>query len=113
MTSDPVWYEELKEGGYLLAYESPMAADVPDELKDPTHHFVTVRMPVMVMTVNGSRLNKGDRPSGFDSLTDPKWSGRVTMGDPLSSGSTFTAVAALTGKYGWEYFEARRKKDGV
>ena len=35
------------------------------------------------------------------------------MGDPLSSGSTFTAVAALTGKYGWEYFEALRKNDVV
>lgn len=106
MTSDPFWYLELKEAGHLLAYDSPLAEAIPADLKDPDNAFVTVRVPVMVMTANGKKLAEDERPKGFASLRDPKWAGRITMGDPLKSGTNFSAVAALSDRYGWEYFEA-------
>lgn len=113
MTSDPFWYEELKDGGHLLPYDSPAAAGVPESLKDPDRAFVTVRMPVMVMTANGTKLAPDAQPKSFADLADPKWSGRVTMPNPLQSGSTFTAVAALVKKYGWPYFESLRKNETI
>lgn len=113
MTSDPFWYEELKEAGHLLAYASPHASGIPSDLNDPDGTFVTVRMPVMVMAVNSTRVAAGDRPRTFRELADAKWAKRVTMGDPNRSGSYFTAVAALSKKYGWEYFEALRRNDIV
>lgn len=113
MTSDPFWYEELKDAGHLMAYESPAAAGIPDSLKDPDHAFVTVRMPVMVMTANATKVSEADQPRSFKDLADPKWAGRVTMGNPLQSGSTFTAVAALVDTYGWEYFESLRANQTV
>jgi iron(III) transport system substrate-binding protein len=113
MTSDPFWYEELKEAGHLLEYRSPNAASIPADLKDPDGAFVTVRMPVMVIVVNANRVATADRPRSFKELTDPKWAGRLTMGDPNRSGSYFTAAAALQKKYGWEYFELLRKNDIV
>ena len=113
MTSDPFWYEELKEAGHLLEYRSPRASGIPAHLNDPDGTFVTVRMPVMVMAVNTSRVAEADRPRSFRELSDPTWRGRVTMGDPNRSGSFFTAVAALEQKYGWEYFEALRNNDIV
>jgi iron(III) transport system substrate-binding protein len=109
MTSDPFWYEELKDGGFLLPYESPAAAAIPASLKDPDHAFVTARIPVMVMTANASRLSPEEMPRTFAELADPRWDGRATMPNPLQSGSSFTAVAALNTKYGWEYFEALRR----
>ena len=111
MTSDPFWYEELKAGGHLLAYTPEQPFDMAPALRDPGGAFVTVRVPVMVLTVNVETVAQDDWPSGFDSLTDPKWAGRITMGDPLQSGSNFTAVGALSTKYGWEYFEALRRND--
>ena len=33
------------------------------------------------------------------------------MGDPLKSGTNFTTVAALSSKFGWEFFEALRNRD--
>lgn len=111
MTSDPFWYAELKNAGHLMKYESPGAARVPAALRDPDSAFVTVRMPLMVMTVNGSIVPEGERPKTFKELAEPKWKGRLTMGDPNSSGSNFTAAAALGRKYGREYFEALRSNE--
>lgn len=111
MTSDPFWYAELKNAGHLLPYESPGAGRVPAELRDPDFAFVTVRLPVMVMTVNGKLIPEGERPKSFKELADPAWKGRITMGDPNSSGSNFTAVAALGEKYGRDYFEALRRNE--
>jgi iron(III) transport system substrate-binding protein len=109
MTSDPFWYEELKEAGHLLEYRSPHATGIPQDLNDPGGTFVTVRVPVMVLAVNASRLSAGKRPRTFRELADPAWAGRITMGDPNRSGSAFTAVAALARKYGWDYFEGLRR----
>jgi iron(III) transport system substrate-binding protein len=109
MTSDPFWYEELKEAGHLLEYRSSRAAAIPPALIDPDGAFVTVRVPVMVLAVNTTRVAADARPRTFRELAEPAWAGRVTMGDPNRSGSAFTAVAALARKYGWEYFEGLRK----
>ena len=113
MTSDPFWYEELKEAGYFLDYRSPRAAGIPPALNDPDGAFVTVRVPVMVLAVNTNRVAAHAHPRTFRELADPAWAGRVTMGDPNRSGSAFTAVAALARKYGWEYFDGLRKNDIV
>ena len=113
MTSDPFWYEELKEAGHLLEYRSANAKRIPPDLNDPDGTFVTVRVPVMVLAVNSGRVGAGERPRTFRELADPVWAGRVTMGDPNRSGSAFTAVAALARKYGWEYFRGLRRNDVV
>jgi iron(III) transport system substrate-binding protein len=112
MTSDPFWYEELKQAGHLLEYRAPGAAGIPPALNDPDGAFVTVRVPVLVLAVNTSRVSARAHPRTFRELAEPAWAGRVTMGDPNRSGSAFTAVAALARKYGWEYFE-RLRTNGV
>lgn len=109
VTSDPFYYAELKERGELLAYETDMTADVPAGLKDPEHTFCTVRIPVMVMGVRKDLMEHA-RPPGFTNLTSDTLDGMVTMGDPLKSGTNFTTVAALSTRYGWEYFETLAKR---
>jgi iron(III) transport system substrate-binding protein len=112
MTSDPFWYEELKAGGHLLEYRSPLAARIPAALTDPDGAFVTVRVPLIVLAVNTTRVAGAARPRTFRDLAEPAWAGRVTMGDPNRSGSAFTAMAALARRYGWQYFE-RLRANGI
>lgn len=113
MTSDPFWYEDLKEGGYLLAYQAPNVSQIPGGLSDPDHMFVTIRVPVMVLAANRNWLPAEQQPTSFQELGNPEWAGKITMGDPNRSGSMFTAVAALAAKYGWAYFEGLRENDVV
>lgn len=108
VTSDPFFYAELAEAGHLLAYESPAAAAVPADLRDPAHRYVTVRIPLMVMGVNTRSLAPKDHPRRFADLGEGRYRDLVSMGDPLKSGTNFTTVAALARRDGWERFEAWR-----
>lgn len=110
VTSDPFYYAQLKEAGELLAHRTDATKAVPEILKDPDGAFCTVRIPVMVLAVR-SDLDPVLRPKAFGDLTEPRLDGRVTMGDPLKSGTNFTTVAALSSKHGWAFFEALRNRE--
>lgn len=43
-------------------------------------------------------------PTSWKSLLSPALAGKVSIGDPAYSGTTFAAVAGLSGKYGWSYY---------
>jgi iron(III) transport system substrate-binding protein len=111
LTSDPFYYAELRDAGHLLAYESPATKDVPERLKDPAHHFATVRIPLMVMGTSGTPKVGDKDVVSFQQLAHRDLAGLVTMGDPLKSGTNFTSVAVLSHLYGWGYFDALRKND--
>lgn len=113
LTSDPFYYAQLKAAGRLLPYESPAASAVPPGFRDPDHAYVTVRLPLMVIAVNRERLPAEAWPRSFDDLTDPRLRGKVAMGDPLKSGTTFTTIAALVRAKGWAYVEGLRANDVV
>jgi len=111
MTSDPFYYAQLAEAGHLVAYDSPAVASVAAGLKDAGHRYATVRVPLMVIAVNHEHLAADQHPRSFEDLADPRFAGKVSMGDPWKSGTTFTTVAALVREHGWSYVEALRKND--
>lgn len=108
MTSDPFYYAQLEDQGLLLAHASPGAAAVPEGLRDPENAFTTVRVPLMVIAVNHERLTPSEHPGSFKALQESRYEDKVSMGDPLKSGTNFTTVAALSKLYGWDYFQALR-----
>lgn len=103
MTSDPFWYHELKTAGRLEPYGSSYARDVPTSLRDPENYWVTNRIPVMAIAFNKNA--DFPAPTTLSELVDPKYRGKITMGDPLKSGTNFTTIAVLAKKYGWEFIE--------
>ncbi len=111
MTSDPFYYAGLAAAGHLLPYDSPATAAVAAGLKDAGHDYATVRVPLMVIAVNHEHLALDQHPRSFKDLADPRFAGKLSMGDPLKSGTTFTTVAALVREYGWPYIEALRDND--
>jgi len=111
LTSDPFWYQELKKGGHLLPYASPAAAQVPAEWKDPDSAYITVRVPVMVLGVNSKSVPQAQAPRRWKDLESPEWKGKLSMGSPLESGTTFTAIAVFEKTMGWNFIEVLRKQD--
>ena len=109
MTSDPFYYAQLAAAGHLATHDSPVTAEIPDGLKDAEGRWATVRVPVMVIGVNHDKIRKSEFPSSFQDLLDPRYAGKIAMGDPLKSGTNFTTVASLVRQYGWDYFRGLAK----
>jgi len=112
LTSDPFYYHELKAAGLLLAYKSEAAAKIPADYKDPDGYYAGNRLPVMVIGYNSNiyKENSGI-PSSWSDLIKPVYQNKLSMPNPLESGSTFTSVILLSRKMGWDYFSALRKQN--
>ncbi len=116
LTTDPFWYQELKEKGYLLPYNSPAAkgvpAQAPTQFKDPDHHFAAVRVSTILIAYHPEVFKPNELPERFRDLTKPQYKGKVSMQSPMESGVGFTTTAALSRVLGWDYFK-ELKKNGL
>ena len=111
LVAEPALSLELKEAGYL----EPIEIDDPDRLLrfayDEEGYWYPVRVCNMVLAYNPEMVDdwaaRGVRiPQSFEAFaTDPALKGYISMGNPLSSGTTFAAVASLTqdSHYGKDY----------
>lgn len=111
LTSDPFWYEELKEAGKLLTYESPLAKNVQKDFSDPTHAYMAVRLPVMVIGYNSDAIKPADLPKTWKDLALTKYKNKLAMPSPMESGTAFMTAALLSKKYGWDIFKDLRKNE--
>ena len=60
-----------------------------------------------VHTHHPEKYSAEELPGSFyDFANDPSVKGMISMGNPLTSGTTMAAAAALSDKYGYEYFKA-------
>lgn len=104
MVADPSYYLYLEGKGLLLPYDAPNRKDVKIN-KDKDGYWTGVRISNMIIAYNTAKVKPEDAPKTFKDLTDPKWQGKIAMPSPLLSGTAYVAAAALSDKYGWEYFE--------
>lgn len=105
ISSDRFWYEDLAAREQLHAYRPKAAEAVPQELRNPQNFYTTLSIPVMVLGYNADLINPAQAPKSFKDLADPKWKGKISGGDPLSSGTNFTTIAFLQNRYGWPFME--------
>ncbi len=102
LVAEPALSLELKEAGYL----EPIAIDNPGDLLrfpyDEEGYWYPVRVCNMVLAYNPEMEAdweaKGVKiPHTFkDFAEDPALKGLISMGNPLTSGTTYAAVASLT-----------------
>lgn len=111
ISSDRFWYEELASKSKLLSYKPGPSEKVEAFFKHADGFYTTVSFPVMVIAYNSEAVKPEEAPKSFKDLADPKWKDKVSIGSPLASGTSFTTVAFLIKKYGWEYFSSLRKNN--
>lgn len=108
LVAEPAYSLELKEGGWL----EPMEAD-GDKLRfeyDEDGYWYPVRVCNMVLAYNPEKYSADELPQSFyDFANDESVKGMISMGNPLTSGTTMAAAASLSDKYGYEYFTALGK----
>ena len=111
ISSDRFWYEDLASKGSLVNYKPAQTEKVADFFKHPEGFYSTLSFPVMVIAYNSEVVKEADAPKTFKELADPKWKDKVSAGSPLASGTSFTTVAFLSKKYGWDFYSALRKNN--
>ncbi|MBQ8918987.1 MAG: extracellular solute-binding protein, partial [Acidaminococcaceae bacterium] len=102
MISDPDFYLQLKKDGKLLNYKSPEAAELAETV-DADGAFTPIRISAMVIAVHNDKVK--EPPKSWKDLLDPKYKGMIAMPDPKAAATALATVAALTDKYGWEYWQ--------
>lgn len=84
----------LAEQGVLAPYESPSAADIPAQFKDPGQLWTGFAARARVLIVNTEALpDQAAWPATTDAFLDPRFADRAGMAKPLTG--TTAAHAAL------------------
>jgi iron(III) transport system substrate-binding protein len=106
LVAEPSYSLELKEKGMLHSYVSSLAGRLAFDY-DKEGYWYPVRICNMVLAYNPEKVAKNSIPNSLrDFAFDSSVKGLISMGNPLTSGTTMAAVTALRDKYGYEYFQA-------
>ena len=95
----------LAEEGLLEAYDSPSAANIPEDFRDPERRWTGFAARARCLIVNTERLAPQDYPSSVEDLLDPDAHPDGGIARPLT-GTTLTHLAALVTVLGDETVEA-------
>lgn len=112
LVAEPSFSLEMKEYGYLHAFEVENAAELLRFPYDEEGYWYPVRVCNMVLAYNPEKTAdweaKGIRiPQTFkDFAEDPALKGYISMGDPLTSGTAYAATVSLLDKYGEAYLDS-------
>ena len=111
MVAEPAYSLELKEGGWLEPYVTSAADGLAFDY-DKEGYWYPVRICNMVLAYNPELKSKEEVPNSFyDFAYNEAVKGKISMSNPLTSGTAMAAVTALKDKYGYEYFEALGKQN--
>ena len=97
---DVYWNNEIAQTvrlahlGLLQAYDSPSAADIPEEFRDVDRRWTGFAARTRIFIVNTELVPDHSEIDSMWDLIDPKWAGKVGMARPLT-GTTLTHAAAL------------------
>ncbi|MCL6430389.1 MAG: extracellular solute-binding protein [Anaerolineae bacterium] len=118
--ADVFWNSEvartirLQRAGVLASYVSPQATTIPARFKDPQGYWTGFGARARVIIYNTRMLSKEAVPTSLFELTDPRWRGKVTFGQPIL-GTMATHNTALFLVLGSErassFFRALRAND--
>lgn len=109
--SDPFLFERLRGEGLFARYVSPEGLRIPPSLIDLDGHYAAMRVSSMVLAFREELAEEA--PRTFAELAEPKWRGRVVVGDPLLSGTAFTWTVFLERSAGRDYLDALARNEAV
>lgn len=86
---------QAADEGLLAAYTPTWAASVPAEHKDPDNRWYgTYRSPLAIL-YNTRKYKEDQIPDEWEELLQEHWYGKITLRQPLNSGTMRTFVGAM------------------
>jgi iron(III) transport system substrate-binding protein len=110
-TSDPAATAALARKGTFVAFQPKNFDKVPDAAKDPSGAYIAQRLNMLGIFARGDKVPAAERPKTWSDLTDPKYKGKLVMPDPSFTALQLVAVATLSQKLGWSFYEKLKQND--
>lgn len=103
--ADVFWSSEifntmvLARQGFWVAYDSPSAADIPVEFRDPQRQWTGAAVRARVVAFDPRRVRRADVPTIWEELGSVKFAKDVALANPLF-GTTRGHLAAMQALWG-------------
>lgn len=111
MVAEPSYSLELKDKGILHSYDYAEKDRLVFDY-DPEGYWYPVRVCNMVLAYNPEKNDKSALPQSMKSFAEDRtMKGKLSMSNPLTSGTAFSSVVGLLEKYGEDYFKALGGQD--
>jgi iron(III) transport system substrate-binding protein len=82
----PLFMQAAAEG-LLESYRPSWAAQIDSSFRDPQDRWYGTYLTPEVIMFNTSKLTAATAPQDWDDLLDPKWRGRISIREPMPSGT--------------------------
>jgi len=86
-------------------YESAEIKGLDQRFIGPDNLWAGSNVHVMVIMINDKQLKDLPAPKRWEDLFDPKWKGKLIVGDPATSGSTYDQMYGLYQLFGQKGFD--------
>ena len=106
-------YDILLHDGVLAEYTPEAAAALNSNVKTAVvaGYVYPLGTGLMTLAYNTAKLKPEDAPKSWQDLLDPKYRGKIAIGDPSFSGFDAVWDVVMTKMYGWEYYQKLAKND--
>src|SRR4029079_4654982 len=81
-TSDPAAAAMLARKGMFVAFKPKNFDKIPDAAKDKDGYFIGQRLNLMTNYLRADKIAEADEPKTWNDLTNPKYKGKLVIGDP-------------------------------
>ena len=104
----------------VLMKDRKLAQYTPEEAKGLRPGLETATTPgyvypmgagLFVLAYNTAKVTAADAPKSWKDLADPRWRGKLALGDPSFSGFDAAWDVQMVKKYGWDYYVSLAKND--
>lgn len=103
LIAEPSYALELKEEGYLHAYDAVNKVNILDELEyDEEGYWYPVRISNMVLAYNPENVEKEEVAQTLEEFSKLE---NISMSNPLTSGTALASISGLYDAYGQDYFK--------
>jgi iron(III) transport system substrate-binding protein len=110
-TSDPAAAAMLGRKGVFVAFKPKNFDKVPDAAKDKDGFFVAQRLNLMTNYLRSDKVPEADEPKTWNDLANPKYKGKMVIGDPSFTSLLVSVVGMMSKERGWGFYEKLRAND--
>ena len=95
----------------FVAFKPKNFDKIPDAAKDKDGYFIGQRLNLMTNYIRSDKVPEADEPKTWNDLANPKYKGKMVIGDPSFTSLLVSVVGMMSKERGWGFYEKLRAND--